>query len=64
MPSSQRGVRISEGLRASAQARQCPACGRNAALVDVLETDRRGEVCRWVARGLCDYPGAFVPRRV
>jgi len=71
MPSSQRGVAVSEGLRRSAEARKCPGCGRHAALVEVVtyvafgpvvEVDRRGLVCRWARDSdgrLCSWPGTL-----
>lgn len=65
MPQHQRGQAVSEGLRRSARARRCPACGRNGALVEQIEPTRRGEVCRWARDSdnrLCSYPGAFVAR--
>jgi hypothetical protein len=76
MPKSQRGVAVSEGLRTSARARQCPGCGRYAALVHVdlegvryadgtVEITRRAVVCRWArdsAGRLCTWPGESIGR--
>lgn len=62
MAKSQRGVRVAQGLVASAEARRCPECGRGAALVEVVEPDRRGEICRWTRENLCTYPGVFITR--
>jgi hypothetical protein len=66
MPNSRFGVAVSEGLRRSARERDCPECGRGAALVEVVEPERRGLVCRWARDSdgrLCSWKGAFIPRR-
>lgn len=57
--------RISLGVSRSAEARRCPECGRHGALVEVVEPERRGVVCRWARDSdgrLCSYPGEFFTR--
>ncbi len=67
MAKSQFGNRVAAGLRRSAKERECPECGRGAALVEVFEPERRGLVCRWARESngrLCSWPGAFIVRKV
>lgn len=62
MPYSQRGQRVAEGLRRSAENRKCPECGRSAALTSRYEPGRKGYVCRWAydSKGrLCAWPGVW-----
>jgi ribosomal protein L37AE/L43A len=47
--------------RRSAQARQCPACGRKSALRRRVDTTGVHRWCRWVEFGKCTYPGSFTP---
>lgn len=62
MPKSQFGVKVGQGVSRSARERQCPACGRNGALSEVREENRRGVICRWARDSggrLCSWPGEF-----
>ena len=47
--------------RRSAQARECPACGRKSALRRRVDPTGVFRWCRWVELGLCSYPGSFTP---
>ena len=62
--SSEFGMRVSEGLRRSAEDRKCPECGRTGALVEAdvewVRDDiiRVGVICRWARDSdgrLCAY---------
>jgi hypothetical protein len=62
--SSEFGMRVSEGLRRSAEDRKCPECGRHGALVEAdvewVRDDiiRVGVICRWARDSdgrLCAY---------